>query len=116
MNEELDSIGKLRLRALALLAIVAVASGVVGAALDREVLVGHASRPSEREPPRPNQGIISRDIPAAFRNIDLTAEQRGQLRLIVAKYQPVADSVMRSVGPRVAALDLRMRQEAMCIL
>jgi hypothetical protein len=55
-------------------------------------------------------------IPYSLRSVTLTQAQRTRIIAITAKYTPVAESVMRSVGPRVAELSRRMSQEAMCVL
>jgi hypothetical protein len=65
----------------------------------------------ERRPPEERGGI-----PISLRSLDLNQDQRTRIEKISARYQPAAESVFRSIRDRVAELDLRMRQEAMCVL
>jgi Spy/CpxP family protein refolding chaperone len=144
MNDAIRSLGNARRRGLYLLLAVAIAAGAAGGALDRlwvareGGIVGWRStsgeggavlvnRPAERltEAQRAERPLGERrrlmnpgedGIPYALRAVDLTNEQRGRIVALAEKYRPVADSLMRSVAPRVRQLDLQMREEAMCVL
>ena len=133
MNDELRSLGSVRARGIILLIAVAIAGGAAGGALDRwwvtsrtpaepaPVAValtpegGYVTRRSVTEPGRA-LGEGEDGIPSSLRGVELTDDQKTRIRALTAKYQPVADSLMRDVLPRVRELDLRMRQEAMCVL
>jgi Spy/CpxP family protein refolding chaperone len=125
MRELIDALGSLRVRGVLLLLAVGVAGGIAGGAIDRVWIVRHDASPADaraeprepaREEPRRPVEEEREEIPASLRAVDLTDAQRARIVAITRKYRPVADSLMRSVRPRIEALDLRMRQEAMCVL
>ena len=129
MGEFVDAPGSLRVRGVLLLLAVAVAAGVSGGAIDRLWVVRRdaptVSEPRRTEEPRgPSReerraepvGERVPEIPYTLRAVDLTDAQRVQIGAIVQRYRPAAESLMRSVRPRIEALDLRMRQETMCVL
>jgi Spy/CpxP family protein refolding chaperone len=130
VTDSIESLGNVRARGIFLLAVAFVAGAVAGAAVYRlvqppqqttlaaadrlarlrDMRRGEGEEGGRRVDPR-NEGI-----PVTLWNVDLTDEQRAKVRAIMARMQPTADSLMRSVRPTVFALDLQMRQEAMCVL
>ncbi|HVT40577.1 MAG TPA: hypothetical protein VHE78_16155 [Gemmatimonadaceae bacterium] len=130
MNDELRSLGSVRARGIILLVAVGVAGGMAGGALDRLWVVRHdvkspALIPGSGEERRPGRSREERrgpqregsaELPAWLRSVDLSGEQRNRIVAITAKFRPAADSLMRSVLPRVMELNLRMSEEAMCVL
>jgi len=134
MNDELSSLGSVRARGIALLVVASLAGGVAGGAIDR-LWVARAEAGGEgwvavrrQAEERRNGETVTRrgltvyeprrdeEIPAALRAVELTDAQRTRIRAIMSKYRPVADSLMRSVQPRVSELATKMNQEAMCVL
>jgi len=133
MNDELRSLGSARARGIALLLAVGVAGGAAGGAIDRwwmarsagsqgEAVTAErgtepASGASRRGLPRADQGPGSTEgVPDSLRAVKLTPQQVERLRALTARYQPAAESLMRSIRPRIMELNARMQQEAMCVL
>lgn len=128
MNDALVSLGSVRARGIALLIVVAIAAGVAGGAIDRW-LIQRSVTPSSGAVP--GAGIGERrdsrfegergraaegEIPLSLRAVTLSPDQIVRIRAITARYRPAAESLMLNVRPRVLAIDLQMRQEAMCVL
>jgi Spy/CpxP family protein refolding chaperone len=130
-----------------LIALVALAAGAAGGAIDRlwvarTATPAHSEAPGiagRREPQAGSERSIAEQellgerggngggIPLSLRSLSLTDSQRHRIEKITARFQPaadsvmkdfrpVADSIMRTVRGRVAAIDLAMRQQAMCVL
>jgi hypothetical protein len=130
MNDELRSLGNVRARGIMLLVAVAVAGGMAGGALDRLWMARHEGsrvavslsngedrRPGmSREERRGAQREEKSELPAWLRSVDLSGDQRTRIVAITAKYRPAAESLMRTVLPRVVELNVRMNEEAMCLL
>lgn len=129
MTGDLTAVGNARLRGIVLILVVAVAAGAAGGAVDRwwttraagasmgiklEGPAWRAERRPNMEPGREREGTP--EIPFALRTVKLTDEQQARIRAIVARWQPLADSLLREVRPRIIEMDFRMRQEAMCVL
>lgn len=129
MTEELRALGSVRTRGVLLLAIVAIAAGAAGGAIDR-IWVARDRHEVTGKEPRREPGMLRTDrtleerrpvnerggIPISLRSIDLTPDQKQRILLISSRYQPAAESVIAGIRARVLALDLKMRQEAMCVL
>lgn len=142
MNDELRSLGSVRARGLLLLAVVALAAGAAGGAIDRlwvartansgmiitkfEPIRGRADGPARESAERPvrtdrsmeeERGMLGMGgIPISLRSLTLTDSQRRRIEKISSQFQPAAESVVMTIRSRVAALDLQMRQETMCVL
>jgi hypothetical protein len=141
MNDELRSLGSVRARGILLLIVVALAAGVAGGAIDRvwaarrggevrggwertsAVTTAPAASPESERTVRTDRSLAERQppgerggIPVSLRSIDLDPAQRKRIEQIAARYQPAAESLVMTIRGRVAELDLRMRQEAMCVL
>jgi len=137
VNDELRSLGSARARGIALLLVVGIAGGAAGGAIDRwwttraEKEAGWTTRTegerggsvtvtnrrregvSREEPVR---AVPNEEIPFSLRSVKLTPEQEVRVRAVTARYRPAADSLMRSIRPRIMELNTRMQQEAMCVL
>jgi Spy/CpxP family protein refolding chaperone len=72
-----------------------------------------AGRTGVEEPVGP---ALQEGIPITLRAVDLNDQQKERIRAIMQRYRPVAESIARSVRPRVQEIDFRMRQETMCVL
>lgn len=133
MNDELRSLGSARARGIALLLAVGVAGGAAGGAIDRWWMARGAGSQSEavaaERRTEPTSGASRRGLPRAeeergstegipysLRAVKLTPQQIERLRALTARYQPAAESLMRSIRPRIMELNSRMQQEAMCVL
>jgi hypothetical protein len=130
MNDELRSVGSVRARGIILLVAVAVAGGMAGGALDRLWVARHEGASAAVTPPggeerRPGMSREERrgpqregaaELPAWLRAVDLSSDQHKRIVAITAKYRPAAESLTRTVLPRVLELNLRMSEEAMCVL
>ena len=136
MNDELRSLGSVRTRGVFLLIVVALAAVVAGSAVDRMLTVRGSRVAEEREGSQAavarraeepevrtersleeRQPVSERNgIPVSLRSLDLDTAQRRRIEQIAARYQQAAESLVMTIRGRVAELDLRMRQEAMCVL
>ena len=104
MKDTVESLGRVRVQGIILLIIVFVAGGVAGALIDR------ANPLKDR---RPRMGRMDRmdrmpeepgEFPGFFRDLDLTDEQRVQIRAIFEKHRPAIDSLMGEAMPKIRAL------------
>jgi Spy/CpxP family protein refolding chaperone len=102
---------------LALLCATFLSGALLGGILEHVRVSSGAVAPA---PSGPSEGARSAPedeaIPPQFRPLGLTLEQRAAMKRIVRAQQPVADSIMQTVLPRVRALDLEMRQQMLCVL
>ncbi|MDX1623639.1 MAG: hypothetical protein R3199_06630 [Gemmatimonadota bacterium] len=113
MSGAIESLGRIRAKGLALLAVVFVAGALAGAALDRWWTASTAP-PSEDIP----VGPMVRDgrLPPAFERIDLTDEQRERIEAILATWQPRVDSLLGTTLPALRAVTDSVRQEVEAVL
>ncbi|HVX38586.1 MAG TPA: hypothetical protein VHB25_03350 [Gemmatimonadaceae bacterium] len=115
-----------RTRAALLLAVVFVAGGLAGAAIDRAVttramaggpVVQIAYQPKTGAP---HAGPAAVDIPYAVQQLDLTGDQRTRIIAIVQQVRPESDSLWAQlrteVVPKSRALETRMFQRILCTL
>ena len=139
MTEELHALGSVRARGILILALVALAAGAAGGAIDR-VWVARSANEARSESPERNfasgedrheqSGLARTDrsleerrtpserggVPISLRSINLSPEQSIKIEKISAQFQPAAESVVKTIRLRVLAMDLQMRQQAMCVL
>ena len=105
-----------RTRAMLILGAVFVAGALAGggghAAWERRV----ASRLRAAEMRRPAGRRYEAQIPGMLLDLGLDDAQRTRVEGIVRRLQPLADTIMSNVGPRVRALDLMARQQVLCVL
>jgi hypothetical protein len=127
MNDELRSLGSARARGIVLLLVVGIAGGAAGGAIDRwwttrRERSGEGGYVVNVEPRRARSRTLElrsgedEAIPFALRSVNLTPEQVERIHALSARYRPAAESLMRSVAPRVQELNSRMQKEAMCVL
>jgi len=107
MSGSLESLGRLRLHALLLLAVVFVIGGLAGAALDRAVRSGGPHRPPHEHYGEPPPGLP----PEIERELALTPEQQARIREIFKRARPTTDAIMDAVLPRLRAITDSVRLE-----
>lgn len=101
MKEAMESLGRVRVQGILLLAIAFVIGGIAG------VLVDRAKRSRDH---RPRFERVEKrmggpgEFPGFFGKLDLTDEQREKIRAIFEAHRPVIDSLMGETMPRIRAL------------
>ena len=101
MKDTVESLGRVRVQGIILLIIVFVAGGVAGALIDR------ANPLKDRRPQKLrvyNPNPTPYEFPGFFRDLDLTDEQRVQIRAIFEKHRPAIDSLLGEAMPKIRAL------------
>jgi len=102
MNAQLESLGRLRVQGVLLLAAVFLIGALAGAAFER------ARRARPAPPPHPRgQGFL----PGLRDELGLTEEQDRRIHEILEGNRPRADSLMNRFLPRLRALTDSIRQE-----
>jgi Spy/CpxP family protein refolding chaperone len=109
MNEGFESLGRVRLRGIALLALAFVAGALGGMALERV-------RASRARPEPPAWMPMRGDLPPGFDGLGLTAEQRDRIDAIFRASRPRTDSVLRASLPRLEAIHDSVRAEIRAVL
>jgi Spy/CpxP family protein refolding chaperone len=97
MRDGFESLGRVRLQGITLLAIAFAAGAVGGMAVER-------LRASRARPTPPEWMPVRGDLPPGFRGLDLTAEQRERIQEIFRASGPRTDSVLRASLPRLEAI------------
>lgn len=97
MTGAVESLGRVRAKGLALLAVAFVVGGLCGAAVTRMV------------PPRP--GFVTlpgpvevSGVPPVYEELGLSAGQRARVEQILRSARPETDSLVRATLPRLRAL------------
>ena len=118
----METVGRLRLQGLAVLAVALVVGGVVGVTLER---ARQATRPAveSRQGRRgPDDGRRrpefdrQQGLPGFFRELNLTDEQREQIRAVFERQRPHTDSVMRAAFDEIESIRASVRAEIDAIL
>jgi hypothetical protein len=109
MKAGIESLGRLRLQAVLLLAVVFVLGGLVGVALDR-VFVGPGGPPHHEGPP-------PRGLPPELREgMNLTPEQEKRIQAILDASRPRTDAVLDEFLPRLRVVADSVRMEIRGVL
>lgn len=111
--------------AFGLLALVFVAGGLAGAAIDRAAVRRQAERTAQTRaetphPPNPaerRRGDIQPDqIPFVFESFNLTSEEKERLHAIARRWRPRAAEALSQVAANVSDLENDMFAEMLCVL
>ena len=107
MTEGLESLGRVRLQGIILL-VVAFAVGVL-AGVAGERALWSARRPAPplgQFGPEPGgrPGFGREMVPALYEQLDLSDQQREEIRSIFETYRPQSDSLLQEYFPRIRAL------------
>lgn len=113
MKDGFESLGRVRLQGLLLLA-VAFAAGIAGGMALERVRAVRSWRAAER--PFVEAGPRGMRPLALFEQLDLTDEQRARIRAIVEASRPAIDSVFRLTAPQIAAIHDSVRAEIRTLL
>ncbi len=120
----MESVGRLRLQGLLVLAVAMLVGGVVGGTVERMRAAARApevappwarGRPDGRGGPRPGFDR-GEGLPGFFGELNLTAEQRDEIRDVFETQRPFSDSVMRSAFDQIEAIREAVRAEINSIL
>lgn len=99
MKEGLESLGRLRLTGVALIVAAFIVGGLAGAAVER-VRASGARRPPAFERFRPRPGML----PPYLERLDLTDDQRSEIREILERARPRTDTLLEETMPRIQAI------------
>lgn len=111
MNSGMESLGRLRLTAVLLLAGVFVVGALAGAAWER--LSHHRPGP----PPHDHHGGPPHGLPPEFtEGLDLTPAQVEQMEEIIERHRPAMESVLDEFLPRLRTVSDSTRAEARAVL
>ena len=120
----MESVGRLRLQGLAVLAVAILVGGAVGVTVERARAAAQAAEdaprwmrggPDRRGGPRPGFDRGER-LPGFFSELNLTTEQRDEIRDVFDAQRPFSDSVMRSAFDQIEAIRESVRAEINSIL
>jgi len=112
MKDGFESLGRVRVQGLALLAIAFVAGILGGMALERIRATHFAAAP-----PAPVGWTLGRTgLPLGLNQLDLTPDQEQRIRTILEARRPVTDSLVRRTMPRLAAIHDSVRAEIRAVL
>ena len=103
MKEGFESLGRVRLQGITLLAVTFVVGALAGMAGER--IRAQRTQPFSAFPPRAGE------VPRPYERLDLTDEQRDRIDGILAARRVVTDSLMRGVFPRLRAMTDSIRLE-----
>jgi Spy/CpxP family protein refolding chaperone len=109
MKDGFESLGRVRLQGIALLALAFAAGALGGMALERV-------RASRARPEPPGWMPMRGDLPPGFGGLGLTAEQREQIQAIFRASRPRTDSVLQASLPRLQAIQDSVRAEIRAVL
>ena len=120
MKETLRSVGRIRLRGLALLLVTFLAGGLAGAAVEHvRAPESSWSGPLAREggpPTPPMRSGSGQVVPPAFEELDLSDHQREEIRRILEESRTTTDSLLGRFMPRLRAITDSVRREIRSVL
>ena len=113
MKKGVESLGRLRLQGLLLLGLAFVSGGLAGIAIEHTRIASGERAAATRMPaPFGRRGVL----PSQLERLDLTAEQRAEIRAILERRRPETDSILRLAMPRLGAIMESTRAEIREIL
>ncbi len=117
MKEGFESLGRIRLQGLTLVALAFIAGGLGGVALERVRASKQAAEAAPAIPGFPRPGMFRPgQIPPPFRRLNLTAEQETQIKAILEEARPMTDSILGEMMPRLRAATESTRQQILAVL
>lgn len=108
MKQDAGTSRRVRLQGILLLLVVFIVGALAGGATERALV-------SPDPPPRPFRQPDG-ELPPPFLRLDLTEEQRSQIRGVFERARPRAESIMRELMPQLAEINDSVRQEIRNIL
>lgn len=114
MKDAFESLGRVRMQGLLLLA-VAFGSGILGGMAVERVRAVRAWEAGARRGP-PDMGPMGAGRLAFFERLGITEEQREQIRIILEASRPLTDSILQSSMPRLSAIHDSVRAEIRAVL
>lgn len=115
MTDGVESLGRIRAKGIALLAVTFIVGVLAGLAAERAL----ASRRAPEFPPsgRPMMGgWRAGELPQMFRRLELTEEQRAQIETILERARPRTEAVLKEMMPRLHAAMDSVNQEIRLVL
>lgn len=109
MKDGFESLGRVKLQGVALLAIAFVVGGLGGMAAER-MRAARAVRPA----PMAHMGM--RGFPPGFDALNLTSSQQERIQAIFRAHRPRTDSVLRASLPRLRAIQDSVRAQIHAVL
>lgn len=106
MKDGIESLGRVRIQGITLLVVAFLVGALAGVAADR-ALFRRASAPQAFERPRPGPTFL----PPPLERLDLSEEQRRQIRDILERRQPNTDSILHAALPQLRAITDTIREE-----
>jgi hypothetical protein len=116
MTSGLESLGRLRLQAILLLAAVFVIGALAGVALDRSVIPRGHPPGMDNHPPHLDGPPPSGLPPELTEGLDLTSEQERQISVILERSRPRIDDVLDHFLPRLRDITDSVRVEVRGVL
>lgn len=110
MRDGVESLGRIKLQGLALLALAFLTGALAGAAGDRLL-----TRRITPERPGARWGAPGM-VPPFLERLDLSDEQRTRIREILEASRPVTDSILQQTMPRLRAITDSVRHEIQAVL
>ncbi len=104
MKDGIESLGRVRMKGMALLAVAFVVGGLAGGAVERVRAVKSAPAfgPPAGAMMRPGFGREG-ELPPMFLRLDLTEEQRARIQEILEESRPRTEALMEEMMPRLKA-------------
>jgi Spy/CpxP family protein refolding chaperone len=116
MKDGVESLGRIRTKGITLLAVTFLAGALAGGAAER---IRMAKRPPPPVEP-PDFGMMAGGrpgmLPRWFQQLDLTEEQRDQIRQIIESRREPTEQVMREMMPRLRAASDSVMAEIRAVL
>ncbi|MGD2154694.1 MAG: hypothetical protein PVG79_15600 [Gemmatimonadales bacterium] len=118
MKNGIESLGRIRAQGVAILVLTFVVGVLVGFAGERVRSARRAVPPAvppEMGPATPDR-FRQGNLPAMFRELNLTPQQVRQIAAIMEDGRPRSDAVLREMLPRLRAVTDSIRQEIRGVL
>lgn len=110
----MESLGRLRLQAVLLLAVVCAMGVVGGVAIER---LRHERGPHDRRRGEPHERHPRSELPPELsEGMDLSAEQEAQIQKVLERYRPQTEALLDQYLPRLRAVTDSVRAEVRLLL
>ncbi len=116
MKDGVESLGRIRVKGIAILLLTFLVGGLAGAALER-------ARATRSTPEPPTRGWEARRgavrpgrLPRPFGQLDLTDEQRARISEIMEEAWPQTEEIMSEMLPRLRAVTDSIHDEIRAVL
>jgi len=114
MKNGVESLGRIRAQGIAILVLTFVVGVLVGFAAER--VRARRAPPPFQPTPEVTRRFPGANLPAMFRQLNLTPEQVQQIATIMENGRPRSDAVLNEMLPRLRAVTDSIRQEIRGVL